>query len=214
MTTVLLVRHGETPWNREKRIQGWAPVSLSERGREQAAAVAAHLATEYDVDRVVASDLRRTKETARVVARETGATTTFDGGWRERSFGVYQGLSYEDLFDGHPEFALGQVGYVAAEVEPESGESLLGARERVLDAFDRLLGETEGTAAVVTHGGPIRIVLGHLRDLDVVEAVHGLDVENCSITEFRADGDEVEIIEDCSVVREAPRAEREGRGTY
>ncbi len=214
MTTVLLVRHGETPWNRERRIQGWAPVSLSDRGREQATAVAAHLAAEYAVDRVVASDLRRTKETARVVARETGAPATFDCGWRERSFGVYQGLSYEALFDGHPEFALGQVGYVAAEVEPEAGESLLAARERVLDAFDRLLDGADDTVAVVTHGGPIRIVLGHVRGLDAVEAVHGLDVENCSITELRADGDEVEVVEACSVVPDAPRAERDGRGTY
>lgn len=215
MARILLVRHGETAWNRERRIQGWAPVGLTDRGREQARAVAAHLAGSHEVNRIVASDLRRTKETARVVARETDTVPTFDRGWRERGFGVYQGLSYEALFDGHPEFALGHVGYAAAEVEPEAGESLLGARDRVLDAFDRLVADLTDreTVAVVTHGGPIRMVLGHLRGLDVIEAVRGLDVDNCSITELDADGT-VEVVEECAVVPDAPRVEREGRGTY
>lgn len=219
MATILLVRHGETAWNRQRRIQGWAPVGLSGRGREQARAVAAHLAESYRVDRVVASDLRRAKETAREVVRETGETgavASFDRGWRERGFGVYQGLSYEALFDGHPEFALGHVGYAAAEVEPEGGESLLGARERVLDTLDGLVADLvdDETVAIVTHGGPIRIVLGDLRGLDIVEAVHGLDVANCSITELGVDGDEVELVEECAVVPDTPQVEREGRGTY
>ncbi|PSP97202.1 hypothetical protein BRC89_12390 [Halobacteriales archaeon QS_4_70_19] len=63
MTTVLLLRHGETTWNRQGRIQGWAPTPLTERGHEQARRAGTAIADTYDVDRVVASDLRRTRET-------------------------------------------------------------------------------------------------------------------------------------------------------
>ena len=214
MGTVLLVRHGETTWNREGRVQGWAPTPLTERGREQARTLGAHLADD-GVDRVVASDLRRAAETARFVGRATDAPLAFDRGWRERGFGVYQGLDYRALFEGHPEFALSEVGYAAATAEPEGGESLLAARERVLDALDRLVADLDGeTVAVVTHGGPIRMVLGELRGLDVVEAVLELDVDNCSITELRVEGGEPGLVEACATVSGAPETDREGRGTY
>lgn len=196
MPTVLLVRHGETTWNRDRRIQGWAPSPLTERGREQAEAVAAHLAAEYDVDRVVASDLRRAKETTRSVTRATGTSAAFDRGWRERSFGVYQGLTYEDLFEGHPEFAFSEVGYAAAELVPEGGESVLDARERVLEAWKRLLAAIDGdeTVAVVAHGGPIRMVVGHLRGHDVARTVTGVEVGNCSVTEVGLDEGKPDLV--------------------
>ena len=78
MATVLLVRHGETTWNRSGRVQGWAPTPLTERGHEQAAALGAHLASTVDVDRLVSSDLRRAQETARYIARETESELTTD----------------------------------------------------------------------------------------------------------------------------------------
>ncbi|MFC7197079.1 histidine phosphatase family protein [Halosimplex aquaticum] len=67
--TLLLVRHGQTTWNRDGRIQGWADSTLTERGREQARALGSHLSAEYDVDRLVASDLRRTRETVGLLRR-------------------------------------------------------------------------------------------------------------------------------------------------
>lgn len=65
--TVLLVHHGETTWNRERRVQGWAPTGLTERGEEQARAAGRAIAAEHAVDRIVTSDLRRTAETARLL---------------------------------------------------------------------------------------------------------------------------------------------------
>lgn len=185
MARVLLVRHGETAWNRDRRIQGWAPSSLTERGREQAVAVADHLAAERSVDRLVASDLRRARETARIVGGATGTAATFDRGWRERSFGVFQGMDYETVFGDHPEFSLSEIGYAAAEVRPEGGESMLDARERVVDAWQRLAASLGGdeTVAVVAHGGPIKMVVGYLRGLDVAATVFDVDVPNCSLTE-------------------------------
>lgn len=206
MTTVLLVRRGETAWNRERRVQGWAPTSLTDRGREQAAAVGRDL-RRYDPDHLVASDLDRCKETARLLRRaaDFDAEPRFSTAWRERSFGVYQGLTYEELFDGHPEFAVGECGRLAAGAVPEAGESLLDARERVLDGWRALL-DAAGpgdTAVVVTHGGPIYLLLGHLKGLDVVAAVDEQSQRNCAVTEVSVeDGTATVVREDDSTWRE------------
>lgn len=194
--TVVLARHGETAWNRERRIQGWAPTSLTATGREQARALGAHLADAYDVGRLVASDLDRTRETARLVAREVDRPVAYDRGWRERDFGVYQGLSYEALFEGHPEFAVHELGVAAARTEPEGGESLLDARERVLDAWDRLVDSLAPgeTVAVVTHGGPLYVLLGHLTGRDLVDALTAHDQGNCAVSEVRVVADDPVVV--------------------
>ena len=195
MATVLLCRHGETTWNRERRVQGWAPTPLTDRGRDQARALAAHVAAEYDVDRVFASDLERAAETARFLGRDVDAAPELDRAWRERDFGRFQGLSYTDLFEGHPEYALGRTGYAAAESVPEGGESLLAMRERVLDAWNALLaGLADATIAVVTHGGPLYAVTGAVKGLDVVTATLEQEQGNCALNEFRVTDGEAELV--------------------
>ena len=191
MGTILLCRHGETPWNRDRRVQGWAPTELTERGREQAAALASYLGAEYAVDRIIASDLERAAETARALALATDAEATFDARWRERDFGRMQGLTYDDLFVTYPEYTLSEIGYAAAETVPESGESLLDMWDRVGTAFADLrkaIGPDE-TAAVVAHGGPLYAVTGEIKGLDVVAAVLDQEQGNCAVTEIRVDRD-------------------------
>lgn len=183
--TVLLVRHGETEWNRTRRVQGWAPVGLNDTGRRQARTAADRIAADYDVDRIVASDLRRTRETARILRRPLEVSddrTRFDRAWRERDFGVYQGLTYEALFEGHPEFAIGKNREAAIEVQPEGGESVLEARDRVLGAFRSLVAGPSETVLVVTHGGPIHVVRAHVDGRDLVTEIEEYSQDNCSIT--------------------------------
>lgn len=190
--TVLLARHGETAWNAARRVQGWAPVPLSERGREQATRLGHHLAETYAIDRFVASDLRRTRETAAII-HEAGvdAEPVFDRAWRERDFGVYQGLSYEALFESYPEFAATESGRRALEAVPERGESLLDCRERVLAAFDRLVTDAgDETVLIVTHGGPLYALLGHVEGIDYVESIVGPSQQNCAVNELRGDSDD------------------------
>lgn len=196
MRTVLLVRHGETNWNAERRLQGWAPVGLSERGREQAEALGAEIADAHEVDEIVASDLERTRQTAQHVADATGAPLRFDRGWRERGFGVYQGLPYADVAERHPEIDLRTTSIVGLPATPEGGESVEEIRERVLDAWERLHADAdegadgdEGTVAVVTHGGPLHLVLGHLKGLTVEDCLREGRQVNCSINEVRVNGD-------------------------
>lgn len=196
MATMVLVRHGETQWNRDRRVQGWAPVGLTDRGQSQATRLAARLTDRYDVDRLVCSDLRRTLETARPIGRAVGCELTPDRRWRERNFGVLQGLDYGELFLGHPEFTLSEVGYTAAEARPEGGESLLDQRDRVLAAFAELREDLDPdeTAVVVTHGGPLYLVLGWARGLDIEATILDQEQGNCAINELAVDGEGVAVV--------------------
>lgn len=196
MSTVVLARHGETTWNRARRIQGWAPTELTATGREQAAATGEHVAATYDADRVVSSDLHRALETARHVRRAIAPSSDASPpdlecgtGWRERDFGALQGLSYDELFSRFPEYAVLDAGHQAATARPTGGERWIDARARVLRAADELAASlaVEETVVVVTHGGPIRHVLAALLDLDVAETIVELEPGNCSVTELRVE---------------------------
>jgi probable phosphoglycerate mutase len=192
MTTVILMRHGETAWNHEGRLQGWAPVPLNERGREQAEAAAAHLADSgYDIDRVVSSDLERTRETTEVVRSVIDVPVQFDDAWRERDLGVYQGLLLTTVTEQFPAFDLGEDAANSADRVPDSGESLVQVADRVVSGWQDLLtaSDPDGTVLVVTHGGPIRFLLGHIEGRDVAEAVLAYAPENCAITEIECSDD-------------------------
>ncbi|RJX43683.1 histidine phosphatase family protein [Halonotius aquaticus] len=189
MATLVAVRHGETMWNREQRVQGWAPVALTETGRRQADALAATVTDQYAVDRLISSDLRRTLETARPLGRAVDCEPTPDRRWRERDFGVLQGLSYGELFLGYPEFALTEVGYTAAEARPEGGESLIEQRDRIIDALTTLVDDMDSdeTVVVVTHGGPLYLLLGWIKNLDIVATIMEQEQGNCAINEIEVD---------------------------
>ena len=188
MATLLLVRHGETEWNTEGRIQGWAPVGLSDRGHQQADQVSTYLADQYDVDLIVSSDLQRTMETAEPIASAVGQPIEKNRKLRERHFGVYQGLLSESFFNRFPKMDLLENGRGAVEYTPESGESWLDLRERVFEAVSDLRNQNK-TIVVVTHVNPIRLILGDLMEKDIISSLTELSVENCSLTEIRPDGD-------------------------
>ncbi|WP_255151655.1 histidine phosphatase family protein [Halorarius halobius] len=195
MTTIVVARHGETPWNREGRMQGWAPVPLNDTGREQADALGAWLADRYAFDAVHASDLLRTKETTERVADHLAhepSDASYERAWRERDIGVYQGLTYQDVFERYPEFGLGEAAAAAADRVPDSGESLVDVHDRVTDRFDQLLAEG-GTRLVVTHGGPVYMLLSHVTGGDIETAVLDNHIDNCGVTVF--EGDEPRVVD-------------------
>jgi 2,3-bisphosphoglycerate-dependent phosphoglycerate mutase len=154
--TFLVVRHGETAWNREGRIQGQGDSPLSERGVKQARAVAERLARERLVA-IYSSNLGRARETARHVAAATGLAVRFDAGLRERGFGILEGSTWDEIGRDHPEAAR-SLREDPAYVIPR-GESLEGFRDRVLVALDRIArGAPTGPVAVVTHGGVLGVL--------------------------------------------------------
>lgn len=198
MTRVVAVRHGETDWNRKGRMQGWAPVPLNETGREQARAAGAWLAREYDVDRVVSSDLLRTEQTTELLLETIGdRPVSYEPALRERDLGVYQGLPYSDVEDRFPTFGLSETAYRAIDAVPEGGESFQEVERRVTQRFEELSAADAETVLLVTHGGPLCILLGHAKGVELTDALCSHHPDNCSATEFRVD-DGVRIRRECA----------------
>lgn len=179
-TRVLLVRHGETDWNRDGRLQGWAPVGLNGKGREQARLLGLHLADRFDIDHLLASDLDRAKETTRIILEGgVDARPTFERSWRERGLGVLQGFDREFAFTRFPGLSP-DLDQRAVREQPPGGESLREVYDRVTAGWETLRGDAAGqTSLVVTHGGPLAILLGHLDGRDLPASIGGYSFENC-----------------------------------
>jgi alpha-ribazole phosphatase/probable phosphoglycerate mutase len=166
MTTILLVRHGETDWNVDRRVQGHSDTPLNDTGRAQASALGRELAEE-EIDAVYSSDLVRAHETARLVADPRRLAVTAIRDLRERHFGTWEGLTDEEIFTRFPEAREGPFG---------DGETREEMTERVLAALHRIA-EThpDSRVLVVSHGGPLRAVLGHC-------GIDGVGrIENCHV---------------------------------
>jgi broad specificity phosphatase PhoE len=175
------VRHGETEWNRERRAQGHALVALSEIGRIQAERVARSLAA-LPINTVLSSDLPRAIETAEAIARPHGIEITGVEALRERHVGIFQGLTWEEIGERHPDLRMAVFGLAGEQAE--GGESTQDLWDRMAAYLDRLRDEPPtGDAVIVSHGGALRAAFGHLLGMNI-EKIWRLRVDNCSISEF------------------------------
>ncbi|MDN3267800.1 bifunctional RNase H/acid phosphatase [Streptomyces sp. MA15] len=160
-TTFVLLRHGETPLTPQKRFSGsgGSDPSLSDIGREQAGKVAAALARRGTVQAVVASPLARTRETARIVAARLGLDVAVEEGLRETDFGAWEGLTFGEVSERHPEDLNAWL--ASPDAEPTGGgESFAATAARVAEARDKLLAEYRGrTVLLVTHVTPIKTLV-------------------------------------------------------
>jgi probable phosphoglycerate mutase len=151
-TRIVAIRHGQTAWNAETRMQGQLDTALDALGRWQAEQLAHALADE-PIDAIVSSDLSRAMHTALPLARKCGLRVQPDPALRERSFGVFQGFTYAHIAKHWPEGAARWRARDEA-FAPDSGESLAGFYQRCVEAAQRLAHEFTGRSVVwVTHGG-------------------------------------------------------------
>src|SRR4030066_912562 len=141
-TRICIIRHGETDWNVERRIQGHTDVPLNEVGRAQALAMAFN-AAHHRFAAIYSSDLARTLETARVLAQREEQEVKLLPQLRERHFGVFQGITAGEGAALHP---AAYAHYVARDPDYdfETGESLRRFAERVADGIDWLGGDHRG----------------------------------------------------------------------
>ena len=152
LTRVVAVRHGETVWNAEMRMQGQLDTALSARGRWQAGRAAESLADE-GIEAIFASDLERAFDTAQALARRLGLPITADVGLRERSFGIFQGYTYADIDLRWPVEAA-RWRHHDPDFAPEGGETLREFSARAVAACSRIAASQAGRSiAIVTHGG-------------------------------------------------------------
>jgi broad specificity phosphatase PhoE len=183
MTRILLVRHGETDWNREGRWQGHSDRSLDDAGRAQARLLGAHLAG-VGIDLLYSSDLARARETAAAVEATTGLDARIEPDLREVDVGGLTGLSRAEVEARDP--AWFRTWLDGAVTGYPDGETYLDVHRRSVRAFERILDEADGhTAAVVCHGGNIRaITLEVAGTVQPNERWRLAPVANCSITAF------------------------------
>lgn len=164
MTELILLRHGETDWNRELRFQGHVDVALNAIGQEQARRLARRLAGET-AHRLFASDLLRAQQTAQPVGLQLGLASISDPALREQSFGRVDGMKVDDIKAQHPQAWEGWLRFEEDYRMPE-GESTRQFHARVMDAIRRMVAAHRGqTLVVVTHGGVLDMVYRTARSL-------------------------------------------------
>ncbi|MEV0304412.1 histidine phosphatase family protein, partial [Streptomyces prasinus] len=159
--TFVLLRHGETPLTPQKRFSGsgGSDPSLSDAGREQAVRTAEALARRGTVQAVVASPLARTRETAGIVAARLGLEVSVEEGLRETDFGAWEGLTFGEVRERHPDDLNAWLS--SPDAEPTGGgESFAATAARVAATRDRLTAAYAGrTVLLVTHVTPIKTLI-------------------------------------------------------
>ena len=156
-TRILAIRHGETAWNQDARIQGHIDIPLNDKGRWQAEQAAKALHDE-PIAAIYASDLQRATQTAHAIASRKQMPVQQHEGLRERHFGECQGSTWAELETQRPEVVDAWRRRVP-DFAPPGGESLLALRERVERTFHELARRHVGEQiVVVAHGGVLDIV--------------------------------------------------------
>ena len=156
-TRIIAIRHGETAWNVDTRLQGHLDIELNETGRSQAQRLALALAHE-PISALYSSDLLRAWETARAISDATGQTAHAHPGLRERSFGVLQGMTHAEIEAHWPAQAL-RWRQRDPHWAPDGGESLLDVRQRITRTASELAARHLGQQIVlVAHGGVLDVL--------------------------------------------------------
>ncbi len=152
VTRIILIRHGETDWNTQTRIQGHIDIALNRRGRWQAQRLGAALA-DQGLAAVYSSDLQRARETAQAVADASGLSVQVSPTLRERAFGSFEGHTFAEIEAQWPEQAM-RWRRRDPSFGPPGGETLQAFFERSLQAVHDLAAAHHGQAvAMVAHGG-------------------------------------------------------------
>ncbi|MBN3852714.1 histidine phosphatase family protein [Paraburkholderia sp. Ac-20340] len=183
-TQILFIRHGETDWNRIKRIQGHIDIPLATSGVDQAVLLGARFAREAQegarLDAVWSSDLMRAQQTAQPVAQAFGLTVQLTEGLRERNYGAFQGHDSDQIAERFPdEYAHWQTrdpGFA-----PPEGESQRELYHRVLHALEPILAKhPEGRIACVAHGGVLDCIYRFANGIEL-EAPRAWPLLNTSV---------------------------------
>ena len=194
MTELLVIRHGETDWNRQHRFQGQIDVPLNDIGLTQAGRLGVRLAHE-PVDVLISSDLQRARSTAEPLAQSRGMQPLVEPLWREQGFGTLEGLDVDTIRSRHADLWSSWTRHEADYALPGGGESNTAFHARVMCALQAALAAHAGRrVVVVTHGGVLDMLWRTANALPL----HGArvcDIPNTGINRLRwADG-QLQVVE-------------------
>ena len=183
VTTLILVRHGATSLTAEKRFSGGLAGSnpgLTDEGRAQVREVADWLAPIGEaVDVVITSPVRRTRESAEIMAERLGIDLVEEPGFAEMEFGTWDGMTFAEVRDRRPDEIEAWLGQL--DVSPGGGESFREVEKRVEDALSRVLETYAGkTVVVVSHVTPIKILVAHAVDAPLT-ALFRMELSTASV---------------------------------
>ena len=192
-THLIVIRHGETAWNRARRLQGQLDIPLNVVGRAQAAALAEALAGE-PIDAIYSSDLGRAMETAAPLAETLGLPVRPDARLRERCYGDLEGMTYADVAEARPEdFARWQAR--VPDYAPPEGESLLEFHESAVEAALALARRHPGERiALVAHGGVLDCLYREATGM-TLEAPRQHELLNASVNRLRSDSAHLTLLQ-------------------
>jgi len=190
-TTILLIRHGETAFNLERRLQGHTDIALNDTGLRQAAALGAALADTH-LDAIVSSDLKRAHQTALAIAAGRDIVVQSDPALRERSYGGFEGMLHGDIAARFPnEYAAWQARHVDAQMPhgERAAETFRQFYQRAVAAIADWGTRYHGrTIAIVAHGGVLECAYRAAMGLPL-EGARDFSVKNASLNRFSfADG--------------------------
>ena len=159
-TEIILIRHGETEWNSQQRMQGHSNSDLSSVGQAQIQALGQWMKN-VPFDHIYSSDSLRAKQTAEAITQFSGHELKIDLRLREKNLGVFEGLTSEEARERHPEvFRLFKT--AGSKYVIDEGESTQQLQDRALEIVDEIrIKHPEERVLLVTHGGFIRVVMKH-----------------------------------------------------
>jgi len=156
MTKLILIRHGETDYTSQGRYCGFSDPSLNLKGIQQSERLANRL-KETRIDKVYSSDLKRAYESAKIIFKNNSVEEIAD--FREMNFGLFEGLKYGEIIKAYPKLYREWIDNPVG-VKIPSSEGLVELEKRVKEKLSLILSQDVGkTIALVSHGGPIRVIL-------------------------------------------------------
>lgn len=190
MNTFYIVRHGKTFWNLEKRTQGRLDSELLPESIEEAKLLRQRLNC-FDIDKVYSSDLKRAQETAKLLMPEK--RIHLSEGFREIGFGVWEGLTFDQIIEDHGEL-LEQWKREPGEVVFPRGESVADTQQRVSRAFREIDEQEEGkNILIVSHGITIKLLMASLLQMPV-SGIFRITQDNLALNIVRTTDERTEII--------------------
>jgi broad specificity phosphatase PhoE len=183
LVKLILVRHGQTLWNREKRAQGVSDIELSNRGKAQADSLACSLQYER-IDAIVSSPLKRALQTAEAINCFHHLPIEPEEALMELNMGDFEGIVFQEMMKNHGDFLKRWAEDPASVVMP-GGESLAELQERAWDVVERIV-RKPGTTLLAAHNFTIMTILCKIKGMDLshIRQVH-VDVASKTYVEFK-----------------------------
>ena len=176
-TTVILVRHGITDWNKLKKLQGKSDIPLNPEGIMQAKSVAKRLKKEFPITKIYSSNLLRAIKTGEIIGKELGMEIEKHEGLNERDYGEFEGKTWEEL---GVEFTKEK--RISFRLKPKKGEHYPDFQNRVVKHFLEIVKKHTGeTILLVCHGGVLNALLRHINSIPYEDISH-YSFPNTSVT--------------------------------